>query len=217
MSRQILKSKIIGVKSGGDYYKSAFMGMPGIGGNSSLLSASAHFCQEEWESICRELGLGEVSPAAAANSFTEEEALAIAWAISPKPLKCTPDEAVAYRLLESPEAAYLQGNKSDKAPDGNDVENAKVFQELLGRMPNSVIATKGFRKGVAVSVNGRTYENKSGTTAADPTKVLAFRLRGKSNAEIKDIVTAAGITIPKNATDADILALAKTNAAIILA
>lgn len=221
MSRQILVSKTIAVLGNGNYYKNAFLGMPGTGNGGELLTATAHFCNDEFQEILSDLGLPEnTSPSELAEMFSDDECLAIAWAISPKPLKCTETESITFRLLEAPEAAYLPGTKADKQPieqGGADVENATNFKELFGRMPLHVVATKGFRKGVAISVNGRTYDRKTESQKkADPNKVIELRMRNADVATLKNWLTDAAITVDPRATDDDIKKLVRENAAKIL-
>ena len=217
MSKFILSAKTIGVFADGRFYAGAYPGTPGEGESSLLLTAKSHFSAEEWDQICSDLCLGNISPAEASELFTDEECTALAWAITPKPWKCSPSEAEIIRTYVSTEAEYGNAQKSNLTPQGSEVEAAKTFKSLLGRMPSKVIATLAFRQGEVISTKGRTYTRPAQKTGVgDPTAILSTRMRFLSDIQIKAAVTAAGIDVEDTASVDDIKKLALSNAAEVL-
>jgi len=86
----------------------------------------------------------------------------------------------------------------------------------LGRLPNHSITITGIVAGEIKVAQGRKSDRTRNNVAADPTKILSFKMRNLSDSDIKKAVTDAGITIDPNATPADIVTIAKANAIAVL-
>ena len=218
MSKYILSSKSIGVAADGRYYEDAVLNVPGTGDRSMLIGVSNHYDLTELRNILTDLGLDpNMSPAELAEELTEGECLAISWAISPKPYKCTEQEVAAFRLLPSPQCRYAESDRTGINPSTQlEVEAATAFRNLIGRLPNHSISMTGIIAGEVRVAQGRKTERTRNNVAADPTKILSFKMRNLSDSDIKKAVTDAGITIDPNATPADIVTIAKANAIAVL-
>lgn len=218
MSKFILSSKSIGVAADGRYYEDAVLNVPGEGSRTMLVGVSNQYDIVELRNILADLGLDtNLTPADLAEQLTEDECLAVNWAISPKPYKCTEQEAAAFRLLPSPQCRYAESDRTGINPSTQlEVEAATAFRNLLGRLPNHSISITGIIAGEVRVAQGRKTERTRTTTAADPTKILSFKMRNLSDADLKRAVTAAGITVADTATPADVQTIAKANAAKVL-
>lgn len=218
MSKFILAAKSIGVTADGRYYEDAVLNVPGTGNTSMLIGVSNQYDVVELRNILADLGLNtNMSPAELATELTDNECLAVSWAISPKPYKCTEEEATALRLLPSPQVRYAESDRTGVNPNTDlEVTAATAFRNLLGRLPNSSISITGIIAGEVKVAQGRKVQRNRVTNVADPTKQLAFRMRNMTDAAIKAAVTAAGVTIPDGASNTDITKLAEQNAAAVL-
>lgn len=218
MSKYILASKTIGVIADGRYYEDGVLNVPGEGSRTMLVGVSNHYDLVELRNILTDLGLDpNLSPAELAEELTEDECLAVNWGISPKPYKCSVNEVTAFRLLPSPTIRYGESDRTGINPDTDmEIEQAAQFKKLLGRLPNHSITMNGIIAGDAKIARGRKNERTRENASADPTKVLAFRMRNLSDADLKRAVTAAGITVADTATPADVQTIAKANAQKVL-
>jgi len=136
MSKFILASKTIGVNADGRYYEDAVLNVPGEGTRSMLIGVSNQYDIVELRNILVDLGLDpNATPADLAEQLTESECLAVNWAISPKPYKCTGLESQTLRLLPSPQARYGESERTGINPDTETEIDVHRIQKAFGQTP----------------------------------------------------------------------------------